>query len=138
MAESTLHVEVVSAEKGIWSGDAASVIARSVEGDLGILPGHAPLLALLAPSGAEVVTPEGVRHVIAVDEGFISVAEGRVSIIAEFARVAEEIDLASAEKELAEVRKRFETESDDEETRRRFNRAKAQVAAAEKTASQRV
>lgn len=132
MAQSTLHVEVVSAEKGIWSGDAVNVIARTVEGDIGILPGHAPLIALLAPSGVEIVTPEGQREIVAVDNGFVSVAQGRVSILSDFARVSGEIDLAQAEKDLQEAKQRIENESDDEETRRQLNRARAQVRAARK------
>ena len=132
MATSTLHVEVVSAERIIWSGEAANIIARTVEGDIGILPGHSPVVALLQPSAVEIFTPDGTREVVAVDDGFISVAQGRVSILSSFARLGHEIDLAEAEKEYLEAKHRLDTEVDDEETRQHLERARAQVRAAEK------
>ncbi len=132
MATSTLHVEVVSAERSIWSGEAVNIIARTVDGDIGILPGHSPVVALLQPSAVEIYTPDGLREIVAVDDGFISVAQGRVSVLSSFARLGHEIDQVEAEKEYIEARERFEHESDDEETRQRFNRARAQVRAAEK------
>ena len=53
MDRAPLEVEVVSADRVVWSGDAINVIARTVEGDIGILPGHEPLLALLVPGACE-------------------------------------------------------------------------------------
>lgn len=132
MATSTLHVEVVSAERSIWSGEAVNIIARTVEGDIGILPGHAPVVALLQPSAVEIYTPEGNREVVAVDNGFISVAQGRVSVLSSFARLGREIDFEEAEREYTEAKKRLDTESDDVATREQFERARAQVRAAEK------
>ncbi|WOQ15513.1 F0F1 ATP synthase subunit epsilon [Raineyella sp. W15-4] len=136
MATSTLHVEVVSAERVIWSGEAVNIIARTVEGDIGILPGHSPVVALLEPSAVEIYTVEGNREVVAVDGGFISVAQGRVSVLSAFARLGREIDQHQAEKDYTAARERMEHESDDEETRERFNRARAQVRAAEKYTGQ--
>ncbi len=132
MATSTLHVEVVSAERALWSGEAVNIIARTVEGDIGILPGHAPVVALLEPTAVEIYTPDGNREVVAVDDGFISVAQGRVSVLSSFARMASEIDLREAEKQLGAARERLEHVSDDLQTRQEFTRAKAQVRAAEK------
>lgn len=132
MATSTLHVEVVSAERSIWSGEAVNIIARTVEGDIGILPGHAPVVALLQPSAVEIYTPEGNREVVAVDDGFISVAQGRVSVLSSFARLGHEIDFEEAEREYTDAKKRLDTESDDVATREQFERARAQVRAAEK------
>lgn len=132
MATSTLHVEVVSAERSIWSGEAVNIIARTSEGDIGILPGHSPVVALLQPSAVEIYTPEGNREVVAVDDGFISVAQGRVSVLSSFARLGHEIDFAEAEREYTEAKKRLDTESDDVATREQFERARAQVRAAEK------
>ncbi|QGF24457.1 F0F1 ATP synthase subunit epsilon [Raineyella fluvialis] len=136
MATSTLHVEVVSAERSIWSGEAVNIIARTVEGDIGILPGHSPLVALLQPSAVEIFTLEGNREVVAVDGGFISVAQGRVSVLSAFARLGHEIDQHEAEQEYVAARERLEHEADDEETRQHFNRARAQVRAAEKYTGQ--
>ncbi|SDB85570.1 F-type H+-transporting ATPase subunit epsilon [Raineyella antarctica] len=132
MATSTLHVEVVSAERSIWSGEAVNIIARTVDGDIGILPGHSPVVALLQPSAVEIYTPEGNREIVAVDDGFISVAQGRVSILSSFARLGGEIDLAEAEREYLEAKDRLDHETDDVATREQMARARAQVRAAEK------
>lgn len=125
-----LRVEVVSATGIVWEGDALSVVARTTEGDLGILANHEPFLAALVPCAAEVLTADGTREVIAVDDGFISVADNRVSLLAQFAKVAREIDLNAAEHELAAAEKRLNAGELDDETRQHFLRAQAQVRAA--------
>ena len=98
-----LQVELVAADRTVWSGEASMVIARTTEGDLGVLPGHAPLLSLLTEAAVEISSVEGVVHA-AVDGGFLSVAGDRVSILTEHALLAEEIkiDEAKAALEAAE------------------------------------
>lgn len=125
-----LRVEVVSANGITWEGDALSVIARTTEGDLGILPNHEPFLAAMVPCAAEVLTADGNREVVAIDGGFISVADNRVSLLSQFAKVAREIDLDAAEHELAAAERRLNAGELDEETRQHFLRAQAQVRAA--------
>lgn len=125
-----LRVEVVSADGIAWEGDALSVIARTVEGDIGVLPGHEPFLAVLVPCAAEVLTADGHREVVAVDGGFVSVADNRVSLLSQFAKIAREIDLDAAEHELAAAERRLNAGDLDEETRQHFLRAQAQVRAA--------
>ncbi len=125
-----LRVEVVSADGIAWEGDALSVIARTVEGDLGVLPDHEPFLAVLVPCAAEVLTADGHREVVAVDGGFISVADNRVSVLSPFAKIAREIDLDAAEHELAAAERRLNAGDLDEETRQHYLRAQAQVRAA--------
>jgi F-type H+-transporting ATPase subunit epsilon len=125
-----LRVEVVSAGGITWEGEALSVIARTTEGDLGVLPGHEPFLAALVPCAAEVLTADGNREVLALDGGFISVADNRVSVLSQFAKVAKEIDLKAAEHELAAAEKRLNAGELDDETRQHFLRAQAQVRAA--------
>jgi F-type H+-transporting ATPase subunit epsilon len=127
---STLRVEVVAAEGIAWEGEALSVIARTTEGDIGVLPNHEPMLASLVPCAAEVLTVDGNREVVVVDGGFISVSDNRVSLLAQFARIAQEIDLKAAEHELAAAEKRLNAGDLDEETRHHFLRAQAQVKAA--------
>jgi F-type H+-transporting ATPase subunit epsilon len=127
-----MQVEVVSADRVVWSGQATNIIAKTVEGDIGILPGHEPVLAILVPGGVEIITTENTREIVAVDGGFMSVAQGRVSILSEYARKAGEISLAQAEKELAEAQARLDAGNDDNETRQHFSRASAQVRAAQK------
>ena len=57
-----LQVEMVAADRVVWSCEASMVIARTSEGDLGVLRGHAPLLSLLVDAAVEISTPEGVVH----------------------------------------------------------------------------
>jgi len=99
MADS-LHVELVSADRTVWSGGANQVSARTVEGDLGVLRGHTPLLSLLSPSLVEIVPASGVKVFASVDGGFISVANDRVSILAEHISLGQEIDAAQARTDL--------------------------------------
>jgi F-type H+-transporting ATPase subunit epsilon len=127
-----MQVEVVSATRVVWSGKSHNIIAKTVEGDIGILPGHEPVLSILVPGAVEVFTEDSSREVIAVDGGFISVAHGRVSILSEYAALAEEISLRDAEKELAAAQARLDKGEDDEDTRQHFALASAQVRAAEK------
>lgn len=90
------------------------------------------MLAILVPGAIEVFTEDNSREVIAVDGGFISVAHGRVSILSEYAALAEEISLRDAEKELADAQTRLDRGEDDEGTRQHYALASAQVRAAEK------
>lgn len=132
MAE-PLQVEVVSATRVVWSGKSSNIIARTVDGDMGILPGHEPVLAILVPSALQIYSSEGnTREIIAVDGGFISMAKGHVSILSEYAILAQEVSLRDAERELADAQARLDAGADDEETRQHFARASAQVRAAEK------
>ncbi|MBB1483450.1 F0F1 ATP synthase subunit epsilon [Tessaracoccus sp. MC1865] len=135
MEHAPLHVEVVSADRVVWSGDAVNIIARTVEGDIGILPGHEPLLAVLEPSMVEIVTAEGASESLMVDGGFISVAHGHVSVLAQFATLGHEVSLEEARKELAPlVLKAQQGQADDAEIHR-LKMLKAQVRAGERAAS---
>src|SRR4051795_4930241 len=94
----TLQVELVAVERKIWSGEATMVIARTTEGELGVLPGHAPLLGQLAEGGVVTIrTGSGDGDVIvAAHGGFLSVTERGVSILAETAEISTEIDVERA------------------------------------------
>ncbi|MBK8459641.1 MAG: F0F1 ATP synthase subunit epsilon [Micropruina sp.] len=135
MAEAVLYVDVVAADRRVWEGEAVSVIARTTEGDVGILPGHEPFLALLVPCAAEILTPDGLREIIAVDGGFLSVAENRVAILSQYGSLAREIGLASAEKELASAEKALNEGDVDAATQQHYHRASAQVKAARRAES---
>ena len=76
------------------------VIARTTEGDVGILPGHAPMLSVIIEGVVDVQTAEGETWVAAVDAGFLSVANNRVSILSEHAEMSHEIDLEKARQDL--------------------------------------
>lgn len=127
-----LTVEVVSADQIVWEGTAARIVTRTVDGDMGIMPGHAPVLSLLAPNAMELVSTEGHREIIAVGSGFISVAHNRVSVLSEFAELSGEISLREAEEDLREAEIQLQEGDDSAEAKRRYQRASAQVKAAQK------
>jgi len=78
-----LKVELVSPEKKVWSGEAVSVSARTLEGDLGILTDHAPLLGVLVDGEVVIKGTDGSTNSFNVAGGFLSVSNNRVSILAE-------------------------------------------------------
>ena len=81
-----LKVTIVSAAKSIWTGEAVQVSARTVEGEIGILAGHEPVLAILAPGQVRVTTADGAQIVAQADDGFLSVESNTVTVVS---RVAE-------------------------------------------------
>ena len=123
----TLQVELVAVERMIWSGEARMVIARTTEGELGVLPGHAPLLGELAPGGVVTIRPEsGEDLVVAAHGGFLSVTDRGVSILAETAEISTEIDVERAREAL----RRAESEGDDPEAQTAARRAQSRLRAA--------
>jgi len=78
-----LNVELVSPEKKVFSGEAVSVSARTLEGDLGILTDHAPLLGVLVDGKVTIKGSDGSTNEFNVSGGFLSVSNNRVSILAE-------------------------------------------------------
>lgn len=129
MAEALLQVELVSADRVVWSGEASMVIARTSEGDVGVLVGHAPMLAVLVEGVVEVRADGDEVWVAAVDAGFLSVADDRVSILAERAEMSHEIDLERARHDLERAQSEGE---DDEEALEAVRRAEARVRAVER------
>jgi F-type H+-transporting ATPase subunit epsilon len=84
-----LHVQVVAVEEKVWSGDADMVVARTTEGELGVLPGHSPLLGLLKePSQVRVKVSAGEQLTYDVAGGFLSIDANGVTILAETATPA--------------------------------------------------
>jgi len=124
-----LHVELVAADRLVWSGEAKMVIARTTEGDIGILPNHAPVLSLLVDGVVDVQTPEGETWVAAVDAGFLSVASNRVSILSEHAEMSHEIDLEKARHDLERAQAAGEH---NDEAAEAVSRAEARIRAVEK------
>jgi F-type H+-transporting ATPase subunit epsilon len=123
----TVHVELVSVERPLWSGEASMVVARTTEGELGVLPGHAPLLGELAPGGVVRIQQEGGEELsFAVHGGFLSVTEDGVSILAEMAERADEIDVARAQQALERARSAGE---DDDEAAAAASRALSRLRA---------
>jgi len=120
-----LEVHLVTPEREVWAGEADFVTARGVDGDLGVLPGHAPLLAALVV-GPGFIDAGGSRTAVVVDGGFLHVAHEddvtRVDILAEHAVTSEELggdDAASRDRRAEELR------SEDRLDEAREERAKA-------------
>jgi F-type H+-transporting ATPase subunit epsilon len=123
----TLQVELVAVERMIWSGEARMVIARTTEGELGVLPGHAPLLGELAPGGVVTIrTDSGDDLVVAAHGGFLSVTERGVSILAETAELSTEVDVERAREAL----RRAESGGDDPDALAAARRAQSRLRAA--------
>ena len=80
---SSLKVEMVAADRKVWEGEAKFVRARSISGELGILPGHTPLLGVLVEGEVAIESLEGDRRTVTVDGGFLSVDSNVVTIVAE-------------------------------------------------------
>ena len=97
----TLQVALVIPDRELWAGQASTVIAKTLEGDIGVLTGHSPVFGVLTEgSVAEIVTDE-TRVRAAVSGGFLSVADDRVSILAAQAELAGEINVEQTRQELA-------------------------------------
>jgi F-type H+-transporting ATPase subunit epsilon len=124
-----LHVELVAADRLVWSGEATMVIARTTEGDVGILPNHAPMLSVVIEGVVDIQTDEGETWVAAVDAGFLSVANNRVSVLAERAEMSHEIDLEKARHDLERAKASGEN---DDAAAEAYRRAAARIRAVEK------
>ena len=118
-ADKVLQVELVAADRLVWSGEATMVIARTTEGDVGILPNHAPLLSSIIEGVVDVQTADGETWVAAVDAGFLSVADNRVSILSEQAEMSHEIDLEKARQDLERAQASGENDDEAQEAVRR-------------------
>lgn len=100
MSDMLMQVELVAADRLVWSGEARMVIARTTEGDVGVLPNHAPMLSLMVDGIVDVTTGDGETWIAAVDAGFLSVANNRISILSEHAEMSHDIDLERARQDL--------------------------------------
>jgi F-type H+-transporting ATPase subunit epsilon len=98
----TLQVALVVPDRELWSGEAGTVIAKTMEGDIGVLTGHSPVFGILAEASVvQILTDDSGEVRAAVSGGFLSVADDRVSILAAQSQLGEEVDVAEARRELA-------------------------------------
>ena len=126
-----LTVQVVTPEREVVvCDDATLVIARGIEGEVGIMPGHAPLLIELSIGPLTLVREGNRREVIAVDGGFLQVSRDQVIVLAEYAILPSEVDVAATESEIAELKSRLLAEAESEDVKRRLARAEAAYAVA--------
>ena len=102
----TLHVEVLLPDRSLWSGEAGLVIAKTIDGDIGVMTGHAPVFGILSPGSVvrvrEVPGDENNGDVVraAVRDGFLSVTNDRVSILASSGELSGEVDAGAAQADL--------------------------------------
>jgi len=92
----TLRLEIVTAERTVFADDVSEVVAWGVEGQLGILPHHAPLMTMLQP-GDLLIKKDDEEHYLAISGGFLEVRPDKVIILADACERAEEIDVERAE-----------------------------------------
>jgi len=117
-----MYVELVAPDRMIWSGDAEMVIARTTDGDIGVLPGHEATLGVLVESPVRIKRGEEDELVAAVHGGFLAVTRDSVSVLAEIVELAGEIDAGRARQALEDSRG-----SDDEESKAAARRAAARL-----------
>lgn len=77
-----LTVTLVSAEQEVWSGEASLVIAKTVEGQIGFMPGHEPVLAILAEGEVRITSTDGSKVVATANDGFLSMEGNELTIVA--------------------------------------------------------
>ena len=123
-----MNVEVVAADCKVWEGTATNVIVRTTEGDIGILPGHEPMLI----GYAEIVTGEGRREIVALEGGFLSVAQNKVSLLSQKASLSDEISTEEAQAEVDRLTKVLDDGDATDGELHRLHLAQAQLKAAAK------
>jgi F-type H+-transporting ATPase subunit epsilon len=121
----TMQVQLVAPDRMVWSGEADIVLARTVDGEIGILPRHAPMLGVLVEYPVTIRRSGEDALVAAVHGGFLSVSDEGVDVLAEIVELADEIDVARAREALERAQG-----SDDAEDKAAVRRATARLRAA--------
>ncbi|MCX5992657.1 MAG: F0F1 ATP synthase subunit epsilon [Chloroflexi bacterium] len=130
----TMKLEIVTAERQVFSGDVTAIIAEGTEGQLTVLPKHAPLITMLAP-GELIVRKDGDEQYMVISGGFMEVMQDKVIVLADACERSDEIDLerATAAKQRAEERlKGLATEIDQSRAEGALRRSIARLRVAEK------
>ncbi len=131
----TIHVDIVSAERELFSGEATMVFAPAAQGEVGIAPRHTPLLTPLNAGDVRVRTPEGEEEIIYVSGGMLEVQPHVVTILSDTALRAEDIDEEAALKAKEEAERALadrQADMDEARARAELVQAAAQLAALRK------
>ncbi|MEQ8315781.1 MAG: F0F1 ATP synthase subunit epsilon [Gammaproteobacteria bacterium] len=107
----TMHCDIVSAEQSIFSGRVEMLVAAGSLGDLGIAPGHAPLLTALIPGPVRLIKDGGDEEVFYVSGGFLEVQRNVVTLLADTALRAGDVDEAAAKEAMAEAERAMQDAS---------------------------
>jgi F-type H+-transporting ATPase subunit epsilon len=135
----TLHVELLMPDRSLWSGEAGMVIAKTIDGDIGILSGHSPVFGILSPGSLVRIQPDaaddgsdaeaGTEVRAAVRDGFLSVTGDRVSILASVGELAGDVEASAAQADLdAASAQAGSTAAAEESVEFRYARARLRVA----------
>jgi F-type H+-transporting ATPase subunit epsilon len=123
-----LQVALVVPDRELWSGEARTVIAKTTEGDIGVLTGHSPVFGVLAEGSlVEILSDDAEPVRAAVSGGFLSVADDRVAVLAASAQLAEEIDAQAAQQSLDTALSEAES-GDGEPAEAKYARAQLRAA----------
>lgn len=118
-----LTVQVVTPEREVTvADDSTFVLAHGIEGDVGILSGHAPLLIALGVGPLKIERGEDAEYML-VDGGFLQVKDDKVIVLAEYAVLPAEVDATGLPAEIAELRRRLQSEAESEALRKQLARA---------------
>lgn len=119
-----LRVSIVTPEREVEvCDDATLVIAKGIEGDIGIMPGHAPVLIALAQYPTQLILQrESRRDTVLVDGGFLQVKDDNLIVLAEYGVLPAELDPAQVASEANELRARLQAEAESEELKRQLQR----------------
>ena len=123
-------------DRSLWSGEAGMVIAKTIDGDIGVLSGHSPVFGILSPGSLVRIQPvagdtedgSGEEVKAAVRDGFLSVTDDRVSILASYGELASDINLSSAHAHLDAASAEAGTAAADESVEVRYARARLRAA----------
>ncbi len=104
----TLHIDIVSADRALYSGEASLVVVPLAEGEAGILPGHSPLFGKLKAGALRVTNAEGVEEGFYVSGGFVEVQPGQVTVLADSSERAADLDEARAAEAVRQAQEALE------------------------------
>jgi F-type H+-transporting ATPase subunit epsilon len=122
----TLQVELVSPERILYSGEADMVIARTIDGEIAFMTGHAPFIGSLGIGAVTVRGTDGTEVKAAVHEGFVEVTDDRVTILSDVAELADDIDADRARRALDDL-EHTKADTDEAEAEAGLRRAQLRV-----------
>ncbi len=130
----TLHVEVVSPERILFSGDAKFVKARTTDGEIAFLSDHAPFIGALGIGEVIVALDDSDERVhVAVHGGFVEVRENNVSLLSDVAELADQIDEGRAQEAKSRAEQAVSSDKDDEDAAAALRRAQVRLSVGEAT-----
>ena len=122
-----LHVEIVSPERVLYSGDGDMVVARASDGDIAFLPGHAPFIGALGIASVRVLLQQHGEQAAAVHGGFVEVNNDHVIVLSDVAELPEQIDVPRAQEAKARAEAALRSDEHDEEARAALARAETRL-----------